>query len=173
MPDNTLSYVENDNLPELECDASGIDLTDYEAPELHIAYKPHALVISADVTDALEGEFKFPFASRVSTALTADVEAGTDELTIEAADYASLPSSGELLLGTEETREQVLYTSKTAPDVLVLAAPLSYDHELGEPVEKLPDLRPGRHDAEVSLTDDAGLVLTFAGLKLDVRPEVA
>lgn len=170
---HVFTLVENDTAPELSVTYDGVDLSAYQAVRLVIAYRSRDLVLDAVVTDAEAGEFKFTFAGQVETALEDAAIAGDESLAITVADYASLPASGDLELGDDETWERVSYTSKSAPGTLNLAAPLAYDHALGDVVTQLPDLRAGTWGAAVQLTDGDGLVQTFNGLTLAVERAAA
>lgn len=169
---NTLNFVENDNLPELTSTYTGVNITGYDI-ELHIKYKPNALTKSAVITSAANGAFKFTFDSKVVTSVDEAAEAGDTTVKVPSADYADLPASGEVVIGEDEVREVRRYTSKTAPNILNLEDELENDHEAGEVLTKLPDLRAGKWEAEVQVTDASGKARTFRNLILDIAAEIA
>jgi hypothetical protein len=74
-------FVEGDQLPELLCEFQDVDITGYEF-ELHIAYRPDALVKAGEIVDAEAGTFKFTWDD-------GDLVAGRDLAEIQ----VTLPSS--------------------------------------------------------------------------------
>lgn len=175
MSDDALHFVANDNLPAMAVTYEDVDLTGYGAITLNIRYRPYALSIAGTVTDADEGEFSFAFASRAESTLQAATVAGATSLRVQVADYASFPASGELEIEGDAAllKERVRYSSKTAPDILNLTDALENAHAVDVGVEKLPDLRAGKYDADISVIDADGKVVTFDGMTFDVAREIA
>ena len=173
MPNPVVKRVANDHLPDLACRYDGVDITGYQTLSLSISYKPSALTKSGVVVSAAQGRFKFTFDSKVETTLDAAADDDDETIQVDVADYASLPSSGELVIDVDELREVVQYTSKTAPNILNLATALRFDHDAGATVVKLGDLRAGKWDAEVSVTDASGKTRTFSRFTFDIAQEIA
>lgn len=166
----TFAFVENDRKESLTLEL-GRDITGWSI-ELQIPYDPHPLFLPATITNALAGSASVAWASRVETTLAEAVAAGASTLKINAAEFAALPASGEILIDTGEAREWLRYASKTGPDVLNLTDKPAAAHAAGVAVEKLPDLRAGKWPVHIQATDAAGLPQTFTGLTLDIAAEI-
>jgi hypothetical protein len=160
-PLNVLKFVENDGGPDMTVEYTDIDITDYTSLVLKINYKPHPLEKNAVVTSAADGQFKFTFNVNAESTVLEAVEADDTTIKVQTADYADFPSSGMLQIGDDETRETVRYASKTAPNILNLTDALEFDHAADEDIQALGDLRKGRHNASVTVTNADEVPLTF------------
>lgn len=172
-----VDLVANDTALELNCTYKGADITDAIAIQLHIDYAPWPLSIDAtDISfDGTDTTFTFGWRNKVTS--TVDAEALVDDITLEidAADYASFPASGELLIDGDEAEltEKVRYNSKTSPNILNLDDALTSDHAVGAPVLGQADLRIGKWDAEIEITFADSKNLTFKKLVLNIAKEIA
>ncbi len=173
MSNNTVDLVENDTEPSLDVTYDDVDVTAFEALELHINYKPNPLVIAATLDETDETQFRFEFTSRISGELSAAAAVADTSVTVtitgEGQAFDDLPDTGEILIEDEH----VLYSAKSGGDTLTLVSALTTAHASGVEFEKLPDLRSGTYKTEIEVVDADGGRLTFNQLVLKIDEEIA
>lgn len=175
MSEQFVDLVENDTQPQVTPTYTNVDVSAYTALELHIAYKPNKLVITGLVENLDHTTFYFPVNPRVTGVLTADAAVGVTSLSVQVTgsgqNFASLPASGEIKVGSE----YLLYSSKSgsgSTGTLTLSTATTAAHSSGDSFEKLPDYRAGNWEAQVLTIAANGARLTFDGFKLRIRDDI-